>query len=48
MTLRGASIGFFFGVRGQSEAPTALGFVRKSNCQVAKERKGRQDCRQPW
>ena len=35
MTLGGASIGFFFGVRRQSEAPTALGFVGKSNCQVA-------------
>lgn len=40
MTLGGASIGFFFGVRPQSEAATAHGFVRKSNRQVAKERKG--------
>ena len=39
MTLEGASIGFFFGVRWQAKRVTAPGFVRKSNRQVAKRAK---------
>ena len=45
MTLGGASIGFFLGVRRQSEATTAPGFVGKSN---AKSRRGAEDAKIGW